>query len=131
MPQPDNVLREEFMEKAAEIEHIRWAKWQNHFHSFLTWNDDIQAWVLPHDKKSHWQSQIETPYSMLTEYEKSMDRKETEDYFKFFASKLHAKEEEIQQDVHSVLAMLDGDTDRVKIANYVRKYLLNPNQETK
>lgn len=30
---------------------------------------------------------------------------------------------EIQGDIHSVLNMLDGDTDRVKIANYIREYI--------
>lgn len=45
----------------------------------------------------------------------------------FWLSKLHTERAEIQQDVHSILAMLDGDTDRVKIANYVRTYLLNNN----
>lgn len=43
------------LEKFAEQEHIRWAKWQNYLHSFLTWNNDIQAWVLPHEKKEHLQ----------------------------------------------------------------------------
>jgi len=32
--------------------------------------------------------------------------------------------EEIREDIKSVLNMLDGDTDREKIANYVREYLL-------
>jgi len=34
------------------------------------------------------------------------------------------KVEEIQQDIDSVLNMLDGNTDREKIANYIREYLL-------
>ena len=32
--------------------------------------------------------------------------------------------EEIQSDINSVLNMLDGDTDRKKIANYIREYLV-------
>jgi hypothetical protein len=35
-----------------------------------------------------------------------------------------ASREEIQSDINSVLNMLDGDTDRKKIANYIREYLV-------
>jgi hypothetical protein len=35
-----------------------------------------------------------------------------------------AGKEEIQSDINSVLNMLDGDTDRKKIANYIREYLV-------
>lgn len=48
---PTTTNREDWVEKFAEQEHIRWAKWQSYLHSFLTWNNDIQAWVLPHEKK--------------------------------------------------------------------------------
>ena len=32
---------------------------------------------------------------------------------------------ELQRDVQSILAMLDGDTPREKIANYIREYLVD------
>lgn len=31
---------------------------------------------------------------------------------------------EVKGDIQSVLAMIEGDTDRVKIANYIKEYLL-------
>ena len=77
---PDEGWEKEFVEKGANLEHSRWAKWQNYLHSFLAWNDEIKAWVLPHEKKEHWDSQIRTPYSYLSEHEKEMDRKETREY---------------------------------------------------
>jgi len=69
-----------FIEKGANLEHIRWAKWQNYLHSFLEWSNEINAWALPNEKKEHWQRQIQTPYSMLSESEKESDRKEVRQY---------------------------------------------------
>lgn len=70
----------DFVEAGAALEHARWARWQNYLHSFLTWNNDLQAWVLPHEKKERWQSQIERYYGMLSEQEKESDRKEAREY---------------------------------------------------
>lgn len=72
------------MEKYAELEHVRWAKWQNYLHSHLTWNNDIQAWVLPHEWKDRWQMQINKPYEMLSEKEKESDREQVRPYIKDF-----------------------------------------------
>lgn len=72
--------KEEFIEKGAALEHARWAKWQNYLHSFLTWNDELKAWVLPHEQKDRWQCQINTYYDMLSEKEKESDRKEVRQY---------------------------------------------------
>ena len=52
------------------------------------------------------------------------DTLEKERMINIFLSKFEAHLLEQEQDINSVLAMLDGNTDRVKIANYVRKYLL-------
>lgn len=68
------------MEKYADFEHVRWAKWQNYLHSHLTWNNEIQAWVLPHEWKDRWQMQINKPYSMLSEKEKESDREQVRPY---------------------------------------------------
>lgn len=86
IPMTQNIEEKlkEITEKFAELEHIRWAKWQNYLHSFLTWNNDIQAWVLPHEKKDHWQTQINTPYAMLSEKEKESDREQVRPYIKEF-----------------------------------------------
>ena len=76
----------EFVERGAELEHIRWAKWQNYLHSYLTWNNDIQAWVLPHEWKDRWQMQINTPYQMLSEKEKESDREQVRPYLPLIRS---------------------------------------------
>lgn len=70
----------EFVEKGAALEHARWARWQNYLHSFLTWNDGVKGWVLPHEKKERWQGQLSTYYGLLSEEEKESDRKETRNY---------------------------------------------------
>lgn len=85
---------DEALEKFANQEHIRWAKWQNYLHSFLTWNNDIQAWVLPHEKKEHWQRQINTPYSMLSEKEKDSDREQVKPYLVFIQSEIDLAKKE-------------------------------------
>lgn len=77
---PDAEWEKE-LEQFASLEHIRWAKWQNYLHSHLTWNNDIQAWVLPHEWKDRWQMQINKPYSMLSEKEKESDREQVRPYF--------------------------------------------------
>lgn len=78
------------MEKLADVEHVRWAKWQNYLHSHLTWNNELQAWVLPHEWKARWQTQINTPYSMLSEKEKESDREQVRPYLKLIKTKAQA-----------------------------------------
>ena len=75
---------DELREKLAAIEHERWAMWQNYVHSYLTWNNDLSAWVLPHEQKDRWQSQTRTPYSMLSEKEKQSDREQVDRYLPLF-----------------------------------------------
>lgn len=87
---PSTDWEREFIEKCAQIEHIRWAKWQNYLYSFMTWNNLIGAWTLPHDKKEYWQQQINTPYQQLSESEKESDRREVRSYMPLVS---HAVEE--------------------------------------
>lgn len=35
------------------------------------------------------------------------------------------REREVQQDINSVLAMVQGETDRKQIANFIKKYLIS------
>lgn len=77
------------LEAYAEQEHIRWAKWQNYMHSFLVWNQELEAWVLSHEQKYRWQRQIETTYSMLTEKEKESDREQVRPYINDYKSQLN------------------------------------------
>lgn len=100
------------LEKFAEQEHIRWAKWQNYLHSRLTWNNDLQVWVLPHEWKDRWQRQIQTPYSMLSEKEKDSDREQVKPYLSFLQSEISLavaqREKEIENDLHDIIWNKDG-----------------------
>lgn len=90
----------DFIEKGAELEHIRWAKWQNYLHSFLVWNNDIQMWTLPHEKKEWWDSEIRTPYSMLNEKQKESDRKEARTYLPIIKSLISQTERNIVREIY-------------------------------
>lgn len=89
---------EKFIEEGARIEHERWAKWQNYLHSFLEWNNDLKAWVLPHEKKDRWQRQVNTPYSMLSEQEKESDRKEVRTYLPMIRKVVESAEKQATEE---------------------------------
>lgn len=80
---------EEFIEKGADIEHDRWAKWQKYFfskcqikpQSEVGGMDDRYVYLaLPKDLYERWNRQIETKYSDLSEQEKESDRVEVRKY---------------------------------------------------
>lgn len=98
-PQSEEEVLKEFVEKGAALEHARWAKWQNYLHTFLTWNNDLQAWVLPHEKKAHWQRQIETYYGALSENEKESDRKEVREYLPLIKNLLHTQATHLRAEI--------------------------------
>lgn len=72
--------KDEFVEKGANLEHIRWAKWQYYLHTCLIWNDTIKNWELTNEQKERWDRQIRTPYDQLSESEKESGRKESRVY---------------------------------------------------
>jgi hypothetical protein len=101
------------IERLAALEHERWAKWQNYLHSFLTWNNDIQAWVLQHEWKDRWQMQINTPYAMLSEKEKESDREQVRPYLKLLQSQAEEYEREKMEMAKELFKVLeDLNTDR-------------------
>lgn len=74
-PEPDSLY-----EQLAAIEHHRWADWQRYMHSLCERRDD-SALVIPADRVAHWERQIDTPYTDLTEAEKAMDREQVGRYW--------------------------------------------------
>lgn len=85
--------------------------------------EQLHIWYLEASAQLHpesFNSEAQKSYADLTEEQKFLDR--------YIAGKVNEmwKEEtvEMQQDINSILAMLDGDTDRKIIANYVREYLI-------
>lgn len=87
-------LRNELLEKFAALEHERWGRWQSYLHSKLftltEYSKNPHLKVMPTELISHWEKQIKTPYSNLSEHEKEMDRKEVMPYLDTFIPLLDA-----------------------------------------
>lgn len=87
-------LLDEFIEKGADLEHERWAKWQEYLHSKCrehTVNslnsttkqyEDIPTGnlIIPRELRNRWERQISSSYSELSEQEKESDRIEVRKY---------------------------------------------------
>jgi hypothetical protein len=87
---------EGLMEKLADIEHQRWAKWQDYLHSKMVEHSDGKGeWVcLPSELFKRWERQIATPYSGLSEQEKESDREQVRPYLSLILSILKSKTED-------------------------------------
>lgn len=73
----------DFVELGADLEHDRWARWQNHFFckcNILRNDGKYVDLCLDVPTYERWLRQIDTPYSKLSESEKESDRKETRNY---------------------------------------------------
>jgi len=84
----------EFIEKGADLEHDRWARWQKYLHSRLQ-KDNKGFYWLDDGLFEHWERQIDTPYSELSEKEKESDRKETRNYVPLLEKALSDQRKEI------------------------------------
>jgi hypothetical protein len=67
-------------EKLAAIEHERWAHWQKYLHSLCKKTPDGEL-IIPANSVKHWEKQINTSYSDLSEREKDSDRQEVKRYW--------------------------------------------------
>lgn len=67
------------VERLADIEHARWAKWQRYLHSKAARQADGSL-VIPAELVQQWERQIETPYEELSEEEKESDRDQVREY---------------------------------------------------
>lgn len=74
-----------FIEEGADLEHDRWARWQRYLHSLCMKNEDGSL-TIPKSRVEHWERQIATPYSELTEQEKEYDRAEVRKYTPLISS---------------------------------------------
>ena len=84
---PKDILKknmEEFVEKGANLEHDRWARWQKYMFSKCI--EKQEYWMktilltLPIELYKRWDRQIDTKYADLSEEEKESDRKEADRY---------------------------------------------------
>src|SRR3990167_5652682 len=89
----NNKIIEEFIERGAELEHMRWARWQKYLHSKCQVGQ--YGVVIPRELYDRWERQIEIPYDELSEPEKESDRKETRNYLPLVESLLLSQRQEI------------------------------------
>lgn len=79
-PDPEVVLTsDKVFEALAAIEHERWAHWQRYVHDHCEQQPDGSL-LIPADLARQWSTQIETPYSDLSEAEKNSDRDQVRRY---------------------------------------------------
>lgn len=81
------VIKKNYMgliEILAEMEHARWARWQQWVHSQCIkqelFGEKTGNLIIPKHLVERWERQIKTPYPELTEGEKQMDRFEVYSY---------------------------------------------------
>ena len=74
----EDIIKE-FVEKGADLEHQRWSKWQSYVFSLCKKNKDGSL-TISKERVAHWEKEIATPYSELTEKLKEYDREETRQY---------------------------------------------------
>ena len=107
MSQKESGWEKEFVEKGADIEHDRWARWQKYLHSKLKYfefehsqgGNKVAMYVLDPGDYERWSRQIDTPYSELSESEKESDRRETRNYLPLVSQILANREKEIAEEV--------------------------------
>jgi hypothetical protein len=77
------VNRDELVEKLAEVEHQRWADWQKYLHGKCETMQPLgyEIKAIPFHSWHHWERQIATPYSDLSEQEKQSDREQVARYW--------------------------------------------------
>lgn len=69
-------------EQMAELAHEVWVGWMQYMFSQgrNPHNEPDGCWVMPPDKVKRWTRQMNTPYSELTEAEKTSDREIAQRY---------------------------------------------------
>lgn len=77
----------EFIEKGADLEHQRWAKWQAYVFSKSKWTK--KGYLIPKELCERWQRQINTSYAELSEAEKETDRQEVRKYLPLIHNIIH------------------------------------------
>lgn len=80
--QTKNYPKSELFEKLAAIEHERWADWQRYVHSKCMPSADDGIWQIGENFIKHWEKEIATPYSELSEAQKNSDRDQVLRYWK-------------------------------------------------
>lgn len=66
---------DDLVELLADIEHIRWSKWQKYVHELSIRNEDGSL-TIPAIYVQHWDREIKTEYKDLPNNIQESDRKE-------------------------------------------------------
>jgi hypothetical protein len=111
MPHPNPIaneenkrieIKEEIIEKLADIEHQRWIDWQKYLHSKCRRNSP-NFMYFPIEDFDRWERQIATPYSELTEKEKDSDRHQVERYLPIIKQLLLSQRQELEAKLNKKL----------------------------
>jgi hypothetical protein len=86
-PSPFSLKLEALVEQFARVEHERWSHWQRYMHSKCERAPDGSL-VIPANLVTQWESQMNTPYSELSEREKESDRDQVRRYLPMIADLL-------------------------------------------
>lgn len=68
-------MKDDIIEKLADYEHDRWARWQKYLFSKCMIHQDGSL-TIPKEFVDRWTRQVNTDYIDLSEREKDSDRKE-------------------------------------------------------
>ena len=68
-------VEEKTFEALADLEHGRWSRWMKYLFTKGKKHED-GSFTIDAASVAHWERQMNTPYSELTEREKESDRKE-------------------------------------------------------
>lgn len=71
----EKLSDKELLEILADMEHRRWASWQEYLHSLCIKNDDGSL-TIPKERVDWWNYEIATSYAELEEKLKEYDREE-------------------------------------------------------
>jgi hypothetical protein len=84
----DEIL-DGLVDTLADIEHRRWAHWQQYLHSKAVRQPDGSL-LIPSDLVARWEKQISTDYTDLDERDKGSDRDQVTKYLPIIAAALKA-----------------------------------------
>ena len=79
----------DLIEELASVEHERWSHWQRYLHEHCVRGVDGSL-TIPADLVRHWATQMNTPYTQLSEEEKDSDREQVHRYLPIIAAALEA-----------------------------------------
>ena len=77
----------DLIEALASVEHERWSDWQRHLHDQCAPGPD-GALIIPAALVRRWTAQLSTPYTQLSEKEKTSDREQVQRYLPVIAAAL-------------------------------------------